>query len=92
MYVFHNQPQKLVSDDSFVRKLQAYDSHCNLVLGEVEETIYTLEETEDDDDEGAVKVSLMVYAQATDSAPIVIRERRRALYDTMSCSMLIAVT
>jgi U6 snRNA-associated Sm-like protein LSm3 len=27
--------------------LQAYDSHCNLVLGEVEETIYTVDEEED---------------------------------------------
>lgn len=26
---------------------QAYDSHCNLVLGEVEETIYIVEEEED---------------------------------------------
>lgn len=26
---------------------QAYDSHCNLVLGEVEETIYVVEEEED---------------------------------------------
>lgn len=26
---------------------QAYDSHCNLVLGEVEEIIYTIEEDED---------------------------------------------
>lgn len=26
---------------------QAYDSHCNLVLGEVEETIYTIDEEED---------------------------------------------
>jgi U6 snRNA-associated Sm-like protein LSm3 len=33
---------------------QAYDSHCNLVLGEVEETIYTVDD-EDEDDE--VKVS-----------------------------------
>lgn len=33
---------------------QAYDSHCNLVLGEVEETIYTIDE-EDDGDEN-VKV------------------------------------
>jgi U6 snRNA-associated Sm-like protein LSm3 len=29
--------------------LQAYDSHCNLVLGEVEETIYIV--SDDDDDE-----------------------------------------
>ena len=28
---------------------QAYDSHCNLVLGEVEETIYRVDEDEDDD-------------------------------------------
>ncbi|MCJ1482598.1 U4/U6-U5 snRNP complex subunit lsm3 [Schaereria dolodes] len=27
---------------------QAYDSHCNLVLGEVEETIYVVEEDEDE--------------------------------------------
>lgn len=26
---------------------QAYDSHCNLVLGEVEETIYVVEEEEE---------------------------------------------
>lgn len=29
---------------------KAYDSHCNLVLGEVEETIYTVDEDEDDDE------------------------------------------
>jgi hypothetical protein len=28
---------------------QAYDSHCNLVLGEVEETIYVVGDEEDDD-------------------------------------------
>lgn len=34
--------------------IQAYDSHCNLVLGEVEETIYVVEE--DDDEQEIVKV------------------------------------
>lgn len=34
---------------------QAYDSHCNIVIGEVEETIYTIEE--DEDGEETVKVS-----------------------------------
>lgn len=34
--------------------LKAYDSHCNLVLGDVEETIYVVEE--DDEDEESVKV------------------------------------
>jgi U6 snRNA-associated Sm-like protein LSm3 len=28
--------------------MQAYDSHCNLVLGDVEETIYIVEEDEDE--------------------------------------------
>lgn len=32
---------------------QAYDSHCNLVLGEVEETVYVVE---DDDEDEEVKV------------------------------------
>lgn len=37
---------------------QAYDSHCNLVLGDVVETIYVVEESEDDDGEEIVKVGL----------------------------------
>ena len=36
--------------------LQAYDSHCNLVLGDVEETIYLVDDEEDDEDE--IKVSI----------------------------------
>ena len=38
---------------------QAYDSHCNLVLGDVEETIYTIEE--DDDGEETVKVRRPIH-------------------------------
>lgn len=34
--------------------MKAYDSHCNLVLGEVEETIYQIEE--DEDGEESIKV------------------------------------
>jgi U6 snRNA-associated Sm-like protein LSm3 len=30
--------------------LQAYDSHCNLVLGDVEETVYVVEEDEDEEE------------------------------------------
>ena len=33
---------------------QAYDSHCNLVLGDVEETIYIVDD-EDEDDEIKVR-------------------------------------
>jgi len=29
---------------------QAYDSHCNLVLGDVEETIYVVDEDEEDEE------------------------------------------
>ncbi|KJR89335.1 U6 snRNA-associated Sm-like protein LSm3 [Sporothrix schenckii 1099-18] len=39
---------KLRGDRELKGRLHAYDSHCNLVLGDVEETIYV---TEDDDDE-----------------------------------------
>jgi len=35
---------------------QAYDSHCNLVLGEVEETVYVVEE--DESGEETIKVRL----------------------------------
>ncbi len=37
---------------------QAYDSHCNLVLGEVEETIYLVED--DDDEAENVKVEALL--------------------------------
>lgn len=36
---------------------QAYDSHCNLVLGDVEETIYVVEE--DENEEEIVRVGNM---------------------------------
>ncbi|KAF4591415.1 U6 snRNA-associated Sm-like protein LSm3 [Ophiocordyceps camponoti-floridani] len=45
---------KLRGDRELKGKLHAYDSHCNLVLGEVEETIYTVEE-EDEADGDEVK-------------------------------------
>jgi U6 snRNA-associated Sm-like protein LSm3 len=39
--------QKLFADTV---KTQAYDSHCNLILGEVEETIYVVDEDEEDEE------------------------------------------
>ncbi len=55
---------------SFVRAslidLQAYDSHCNLVLGDVEETVYVVEE--DEDEEETVKVCIPTFnKQAIDT-------------------------
>ncbi|PGH11875.1 hypothetical protein AJ80_06940 [Polytolypa hystricis UAMH7299] len=44
---------KLRGDRELKGRLHAYDSHCNLVLGEVEETIYIVEE--DDSGEDIVK-------------------------------------
>ncbi|KAH7132634.1 hypothetical protein B0J11DRAFT_427384 [Dendryphion nanum] len=39
---------KLRGDRELKGRLHAYDSHCNLVLGDVEETIYVADEEEDD--------------------------------------------
>jgi U6 snRNA-associated Sm-like protein LSm3 len=44
----------LASERGLTGFLQAYDSHCNLVLGEVEETIYTVDE-EDEGGNGEVR-------------------------------------
>ncbi|KAK5100859.1 Sm-like protein lsm3b [Exophiala xenobiotica] len=46
---------KLRGDRELKGRLHAYDSHCNLVLGEVEETIFTIEEG--DDGEETVKTT-----------------------------------
>jgi len=43
---------KLRGDRELKGRLHAYDSHCNLVLGDVEETVYIVEE---DDEEETVK-------------------------------------
>ncbi|KAH6689833.1 hypothetical protein F5X68DRAFT_204329 [Plectosphaerella plurivora] len=47
---------KLRGDRELKGRLHAYDSHCNLVLGEVEETIYVVED-EDDDEEDVKTIS-----------------------------------
>ncbi|KAJ6074177.1 uncharacterized protein N7446_001954 [Penicillium canescens] len=44
---------KLRGDRELKGRLHAYDSHCNLVLGDVEETIYVVEE--DDNEEETVR-------------------------------------
>ncbi|KAL8675848.1 MAG: hypothetical protein Q9186_007554 [Xanthomendoza sp. 1 TL-2023] len=42
---------KLRGDRELNGRLHAYDSHCNLVLGEVEETIYIVDDEDDEDEE-----------------------------------------
>jgi U6 snRNA-associated Sm-like protein LSm3 len=39
---------KLRGDRELKGRLHAYDSHCNLVLGDVEETVYIVEEDEEE--------------------------------------------
>ncbi|KAH0613994.1 uncharacterized protein LAJ45_02321 [Morchella importuna] len=46
---------KLRGDRELRGRLHAYDSHCNLVLGEVEETIYVVNDDEDDDSVKTIK-------------------------------------
>ncbi|KIN05039.1 hypothetical protein OIDMADRAFT_17820 [Oidiodendron maius Zn] len=41
---------KLRGDRELKGRLHAYDSHCNLVLGDVEETIYVVEENEEEEE------------------------------------------
>ncbi|KAL8999836.1 MAG: hypothetical protein Q9169_001376 [Polycauliona sp. 2 TL-2023] len=42
---------KLRGDRELKGRLHAYDSHCNLVLGDVEETIYLVEDEDEDEAE-----------------------------------------
>lgn len=43
---------------------QAYDSHCNLVLGDVEETVYIIDDEADDDEVKTVsKKSEMLFVR-----------------------------
>ncbi|OQU94198.1 LSM domain-containing protein isoform 3 [Cladophialophora immunda] len=53
---------RLRGDRELKGRLHAYDSHCNLVLGDVEETIYTIEE-EEDGEETVKKQSDMLFVR-----------------------------
>ncbi|KAF5708968.1 small nuclear ribonucleoprotein [Fusarium globosum] len=57
---------KLRGDRELKGKLHAYDSHCNLVLGEVEETIYTVGEDDDDEELKTIsRKSEMLFVRVT---------------------------
>ncbi|KAF2087436.1 LSM-domain-containing protein [Saccharata proteae CBS 121410] len=47
---------KLRGDRELKGRLHAYDSHCNLVLGDVEETIYVADEDEEEEGAGEAPV------------------------------------
>ncbi|KAF2658606.1 Sm-like ribonucleoprotein [Lophiostoma macrostomum CBS 122681] len=46
---------KLRGDRELKGRLHAYDSHCNLVLGDVEETIYVPEDEEEEEGPAPVR-------------------------------------
>ncbi|CAK7274787.1 hypothetical protein SEPCBS57363_006340 [Sporothrix epigloea] len=46
---------KLRGDRELKGRLHAYDSHCNLVLGDVDETIYLTEEDDEEDNSQEVR-------------------------------------
>ncbi|KAK9467158.1 hypothetical protein V1512DRAFT_262088 [Lipomyces arxii] len=52
---------KLKGDREMRGRLHAYDSHCNLVLSDVEETVYTIDE--DESLKTVVKQSEMLFVR-----------------------------
>jgi len=62
---------KLRGDRELRGRLHAYDSHCNLVLGEVEETIYAVSDEEDDDSVQTVKKSSEMLFVRGDSVVLI---------------------
>ncbi|KAJ0106851.1 hypothetical protein N8I77_008477 [Diaporthe amygdali] len=55
---------KLRGDRELKGRLHAYDSHCNLVLGDVEETVYVVDdEAEDEDVKTVSKRSEMLFVR-----------------------------
>lgn len=63
---------------------QAYDSHCNLVLGDVEESIYSF----DDDDEGGAAQDIDVKPIVKKSEMLFVRGMRHGRIESYlrSCS------
>ncbi|KAK4232931.1 hypothetical protein C8A03DRAFT_48356 [Achaetomium macrosporum] len=54
---------KLRGDRELKGRLHAYDSHCNLVLGDVEETIYIVDEEDDREVKTMSKKSEMLFVR-----------------------------
>ncbi|KAG6365762.1 hypothetical protein INS49_007373 [Diaporthe citri] len=57
---------KLRGDRELKGRLHAYDSHCNLVLGDVEETVYVVDdEAEDEEIKTVSKKSEMLFVRVS---------------------------
>lgn len=58
--------------------MQAYDSHCNLVLGDVEETVYVVDEEDEEETVRTVKKqSEMLFVRGTHTGSRRIQADRR---------------
>ncbi|KAA8909664.1 hypothetical protein FN846DRAFT_905495 [Sphaerosporella brunnea] len=62
---------KLRGDRELRGRLHAYDSHCNLVLGDVEETVYIVSDDEDDDSVQTIKKSSEMLFVRGDSVVLI---------------------
>ncbi|EME86844.1 uncharacterized protein MYCFIDRAFT_49442 [Pseudocercospora fijiensis CIRAD86] len=54
---------KLRGDRELQGRLHAYDSHCNLVLGDVTETVYLVDEEDEDNVRTVKKQSEMLFVR-----------------------------
>ncbi|KAI9687833.1 MAG: U4/U6-U5 snRNP complex subunit lsm3 [Bathelium mastoideum] len=54
---------KLRGDRELKGRLHAYDSHCNLVLGEVEETVYVFDDEDEEQQDVMKKQSEMLFVR-----------------------------
>ncbi|EGP90403.1 unnamed protein product [Zymoseptoria tritici ST99CH_1A5] len=54
---------KLRGDRELQGRLHAYDSHCNLVLGDVTETVYVVDEEDEDNVRTVKKQSEMLFVR-----------------------------
>ncbi|KAK4107718.1 Sm-like ribonucleoprotein [Canariomyces notabilis] len=66
---------KLRGDRELKGRLHAYDSHCNLVLGDVEETIYVVDDEDDDEVRTVSRKSEMLFVRG-DSVVLISPQSR----------------
>merc|ERR1712093_581663 len=62
---------KLRGDRELKGRLHAYDSHCNLVLGEVEETIYVIDEDDETESVRTLKKQSEMLFVSGDSVVLI---------------------
>ncbi|KAF8448333.1 hypothetical protein BGX38DRAFT_1189656 [Terfezia claveryi] len=62
---------KLRGDRELKGRLHAFDSHCNLIIGDVEETIYIVGDEEDDDTIRTVKKTSEMLFVRGDSVVLI---------------------